>query len=86
MKPSAFPLFVRPIDPNLPKSDLSRLTGQNAIVLDLLKSRGRITIHDALPLGITRLSARIQDIEAAGYKIESVRVGTVAQYSLKGKS
>jgi hypothetical protein len=85
MKPSSFPIFVRPIDPNLPKSDLPRLTGQNAIVLDLLK-RGPITIHDVLPLGITRLSARIQDIEAAGYKIESVRVGTVAQYSLKGKS
>ena len=50
------------------------MTGQNAAVLDRLKSGRGITSMEAYnELGCTRLSARIKDLRDAGIPIVTVR-------------
>lgn len=62
------PLFVRPVDPNVPPSDRPRLVGQNAKVLARLR-QGPLTCTEALGMGVRRLAARIHDIKKHGYRV-----------------
>ncbi len=61
------------VDPNIADlpDDPTRLSGQNGVVLGMLKAGERLTPQAAYCLGITRLAARIHDIRKAGYSVQS---------------
>lgn len=53
---------------------------QNEMVLEYIKTHGRITTYDAFRKGITRLSARIYDLKKKkGIKISKARVNYKAK-------
>jgi len=63
---------VPPADPNVHVADLPRLTGQNALVLDLLRAGDRLTPREAYEQhAITRLAARVYDLRRAGFDVKS---------------
>lgn len=71
--PTPPPLFAASVDH-------PRLTGQNAEVLRRLQAGERLTPMVALSFNCTRLAARILDVRAAGYAVESKRQGVTSVY------
>jgi hypothetical protein len=47
--------------------------GQQTDVIEYIRNRGSITTFDAVPLGITRLSARIFELTRRGFVFDRVR-------------
>ena len=63
-------------------------------ILDYIKSTGSITQREAISLGIYRLASRINDLKAAGIRIDTERIlvkncdgtsSSIARYSLRKK-
>lgn len=86
---SAFPLFrqeveIKPIDPNVSKSDVVRLSSQSVAILERLR-RGPASNRELSGLAL-KYTSRVSDIRAAGYTVECEdRGGGLCFYTLKGK-
>lgn len=72
---------ARPIDPNVHAEDVPRLTGQNAAILDRLRS-GPATNKELARLSL-KYTSRLSDARAAGYQIVCKRLsGGLTEYRL----
>lgn len=76
---------LHPVDPHLPWREVARITGQNARVLELLR-QGPLSSSRAIELGITRLAARVHDLNSHGFNITAHRQGPVAEYRIHEKT
>lgn len=72
---------VQPCDPNVQPSDLPRLTGQNAAILDRLR-QGPATNVELAAISL-KYTSRLSDLRAAGYAVSCHRgEGGVNTYRL----
>jgi len=73
---------VSPCDPNVEVQDVSRLTGQNALVLDALQHGPKT--NKQLAFFSLKYTSRISDLRAAGYTISCERLdGGLRLYRLE---
>lgn len=58
-----------------------KMRGSKPRIIEYMKNRGGITSQDAFrDLGITRLSARIQELRENGYNISTIMVDDTNRY------
>lgn len=75
--------MIAPTDPNVMHSDVKRLTGQNAAILDRLK-KGPATNSELSGIAL-KYTSRLSDVRAAGFNIIGIpREGGVWVYHLAG--
>lgn len=75
---------IAPVDPNVRKDDVRRLSRQCQDILEILR-KGPATNKDLAAVGF-RYGARIHDLKAAGYTIAITHgVGGLNTYTLTGE-
>jgi hypothetical protein len=75
------PQPIAPRDPHASPTDIPRLSGQNALILDMLRARPRT--NDELAAVSRKYTSRISDLRAAGHVITARRVaGGLFEYTL----
>jgi len=88
-RPDLGPLFAPrpptpPCDPHIHRADISRVSGQTARIVDLLR-RGPATNVELAAVSL-KYTSRVSDARAAGYTIECERVRDgVTRYTLTGE-
>lgn len=78
----AAPADPPPCDPNVERSDVRRLAGQNAAILELLREKREVPNYELNKISM-KYTGRLSDLRKAGYNVQiSRRDGAVHWYSL----
>lgn len=76
------PPTLQPCDPHADSCDVPRLTGQNAVILAMLRSGPQT--NDELAAISRKYTSRVSDLRAAGYVIVAKRInGGLFEYTLR---